>query len=188
MGIDPNDPMLKKLRTADGSSVFDAYMKDVLKSKSGKILSPGLDDKNEPGGLHLPPKSEIKGVESEKRRSPLGNRIFKNNEGTWQSEWEYIIWLQLKDIARTGQITKLRRQIEFKFEYNGVYIGASVLDYCFEYLGTPVYADAKSRYTAGQARWRLQKNMLHAFYGIPRVLVFYKGESNAEVALKNFFK
>ncbi len=186
--MDPNDPLLKKLKTPDGVTLYDAYMKSVLKSGSGKILSPGLDPKTCSNELHLTGESDIKGVEAPKKASKLRNRIFKNNEGTWQSEWEYIIWLQLKDLQKHGVISQLRRQVEFRFEHNGVDIGASVLDYVFEHRGIPVYADAKSRYTSGAARWRFQRKLLHAFYGIERVLVFYKGEANAETALKNFFK
>lgn len=187
MGIDPNDPLLKRLKTPSGVSIFDAYHKDILLSKNKSTISPGLDDKKRSIALskHTDSISEIDNT-PKKGKSKLRNRIFKNDEGTWQSEWEYICWLQLKDLVRLGKITKLERQILFSLDHNGIHIANSVIDFQFEYNGSTIYADAKSRYVSKAQRWRWQQAMLHAFHGIEKVLVFYSGEKNIEKAICDF--
>lgn len=111
------------------------------------------------------PKEQIK-----RKGSKYGNRIFKNDEGTWHSEYEYQCWVILKSFQRKGDIQDLKRQVDYPFELNGVYITKYVADFEFKKMIDNelklFVVDAKSEATRKFQRYKWQCKMMLAWYDI----------------------
>jgi hypothetical protein len=125
----------------------------------------------------------------------FGNRKFKAEGLTWDSEYEYYCWQVLGELQKQKLIFNLRRQVIIRFAHNGVHICRFIPDFGFDAQQLPkpdnnfkdrlpqIIADAKSKFVANFQKYKWQKNMLRAFYS-REVLEFIKGETNIEAAVK----
>jgi hypothetical protein len=126
----------------------------------------------------------------------FGNRKFKAEGLTWDSEYEYYCWQVLGELQKQKLIFNLRRQVIIRFAHNGVHICRFIPDFGFDAQQLPkpdnnfkdrlpqIIADAKSKFVANFQKYKWQKNMLRAFYS-REVLEFIKGETHIEAAVKN---
>lgn len=166
----------KRINKQTGRTLLDEALEARLKarpqvhqSENANVTDIGID------------KSKI---ESTNKRQKYGNRIFKKDGYTWRSEFEYQVWLILKDYQKKKVIYDLRIQIEYKFEYNNVYIARYIADFVFfiSKNNLEVIADAKHRQTAKQLKFVWQKKMMLAFYEKPITCIF-SGETDIQKLL-----
>lgn len=78
-----------------------------------------------------------------------GNRRFKNEEGSWDSEKEYRRWQELKLLEKSGQIQDLKRQVDFELIPVQMWLGKRLrpivyrADFTYTEAGKPVVEDVK---------------------------------------------
>ncbi len=121
----------------------------------------------------------------------FGNKKVLREGKWWDSEWEYFVYLDLRECQKRNYISDLETQVTYKFIHNDVYITRIKADFAFTLLrkhgdSIHVVADAKSHWTAKFQRFRVQKNLMRAFYN-REIMVFYKNDTNVQNKIKDLF-
>jgi hypothetical protein len=79
------------------------------------------------------------------RDRKYGNEIVDNLDGRFDSIVEYRSYVGLRTREAAGEITDLRRQVQFEIYVNGVWVCGWKADFVFTEAGKLVIADAKGR-------------------------------------------
>lgn len=163
----------------------DWLMKHTDKNSGKPIMQLLLENKKSPKTKQEVLIRDLIPDEEEESYSKYKNQIFEKEGVSWQSNWEYQVWLILKSIVKKGIITKLERQVEYKFIHNDIYITRFVADYKMNIrlqdgkILEGVVGDAKSETTGKMQRFGIQKKLMLAFYGEP-IVVFTQGKTDVE--------
>lgn len=89
------------------------------------------------------------GSQPEKKKNKYGNRRFKNEEGSWDSEKEYRRWQELKLLERAGKIQDLQKKVAFELipaamrDHKRLRPIQYIADFVYTEAGKTVVEDAK---------------------------------------------
>ena len=84
----------------------------------------------------------------------------------FDSKAEARRWQELKLLERAGELSRLERQVKYKFEHNGVKLGSYIADFAYFTKQERVVEDVKGAATAKLPMFRMKAKMMKAFYGI----------------------
>ena len=79
---------------------------------------------------------------------------------------EHKRWCELCILARSGEISDLRRQVTYKLQVNGELIASYIADHCYNQGGVEVVEDVKSPATRAEPAFRLKAKLMKATHGI----------------------
>lgn len=105
-------------------------------------------------------------VEDKPKPSKYRNRKIEINGVKFDSEKEYLRWLQLVAMQARGEISDLQRQFAFEFKMNAIVICRYVADFTYTREGSLIVEDVKSEFTAKLPEYRIKKKLMKAFHGI----------------------
>lgn len=125
-------------------------LKDIQQSKVGAI------------NTHLAHSAKLR---SEKK-SKYGNKKVEFEGEVFDSKKELARWLVLRMRVLAGEITELRRQVEFVLKVEGEKICSYIADAVYKENGELVVEDTKSKFTRTLPVYRLKKKLMKSILGI----------------------
>lgn len=97
------------------------------------------------------------------RRTKFNNRPCECEGERFDSERERDAWLVLRERARRGEITDLRRQVRYTLAVNGVWVADYIADFTHQEHGRLVVTDAKGVKTG---EYKLKKRLMKAVHNV----------------------
>lgn len=106
------------------------------------------------------------GVPPKQKASKYGNRRIESDGILHDSIKESKRWQDLSMMQRIGEISDLKRQVEFKLSVNGTLICKYVADFTYQKSGETVIEDVKSDATRKNRAYRIKNKLMKACHGI----------------------
>lgn len=107
---------------------------------------------------------------SRRKGSKFGNLkteiITSGEQVIYDSRKEAKIAQVLRYRELAGEISQLKRQVQFSFELNGILICRYYADFTYIENGKLIVADVKSKFTRKLPVYVLKKKLMRAFHGI----------------------
>jgi hypothetical protein len=105
-------------------------------------------------------------VDDTPKPSKYRNRKVEINGVKFDSEKEYLRWLQLVGMQARGEISDLQRQVRFAIKHNEEPICTYIADFVYMRDGVQVVEDVKSEFTSQLPMFRLKKKLMKELHGI----------------------
>lgn len=100
------------------------------------------------------------------KKSKYGNRKAEFEGEVFDSKKELARWLVLRMRVLAGEITELRRQVEFVLKVEGEKICSYIADAVYKENGVVIVEDTKSKFSRTLPVYRLKKKLMKSILGI----------------------
>jgi Protein of unknown function (DUF1064) len=124
-------------------------LKDIQQSKVGHL------------NKHL-----VNDTPAKEKKSKYGNRKVEFEGQVFDSKKELARWLQLRMRVLAGEITDLRRQVEYVLKVEGEKVCIYWADFVYIENGVEIVEDVKSKITRTLPVYRLKKKLMKSIFKI----------------------